>query len=174
MSFIGYSVLPPAGENWFLTETSGRKVVFAKEIAVLHTLVATVTTAPVFLDFDSPEDFVTWAKQARERDRDPHRYRLIEHQETLDRSLNAYCSKYHLKSEDSAAPGADGKSLILELDGYSCMHPSVPSLLIDISYSERYDPVKHTPIGKTEGESYFKTFTFDSVEQDVLERWIYE
>jgi len=171
IGFNGYSVLPPEGDHWYLTEKSETAVILEKQISGLHMFYATAVASPLLINFDSPGEFVAWVKKKRDRDSDPTRFRLIEHVEKPDRLFGAYCSRYYWKSVDTQLPKTHGATFILEMNGYSCMHPAAPSLLIDIGYSEEYDPANHTPIDKKEGEEFLRTLRFDDLERADVKSW---
>ncbi len=161
LSFTGYSILPPEGDHWYLVARNASNVIFSKELdPKYHTFMAMTISIPVLTDFEGPEDFITWVKSSREKDSDPKRFRILEHEESLERYHGAYCSKYHMKSEDRGAKIPGSSVMIFEINGLSCMHPTAPSFLIDIGYSERYDPDKHTPIAHDSGERFLKSLEF--------------
>lgn len=157
----GYSVLPPQGKNWFELQRDKQQALFGKKVeSHTHSFVATATSGQVAEKFEKAEQFQEYVDKMRVADIDPTRYKLIEFNSGFDPSFPAWCVKYHAKTEDRGAPYAMGRALLLEHFGVTCLHPTLPGLVIDVGYSERGRPAEISAELRAEGEGFMRSLKF--------------
>lgn len=137
-----YSILPPQDKGWTYVDregVDGYVLMFRKEAkSKTHTYVGTVNEIHINASFSSPEEFLSFVKKTIEMNNDVRRYKILEDKMFLDDRFGAYCVSYHHKAEDHGAK-QKGQSdfLILEGYGYTFLHPTNKSIMIDVTYSER-------------------------------------
>lgn len=158
----GVNVPPPPGKNWHVASKDNDGVTFVKDLGQegASSFMALVSTVYPGASFDQPEEFLAWTRETRKKDTDPKRFRLIRHREALDETPGKFCVRYHLKAEDRGVPVKDEPFLILEVKGYSCLHPGDPGLLVDFRYVLRYPPKKKEKGLSQEGERFLRGITF--------------
>ena len=155
----GLSVLPPQGANWFRTSVPAKPpavflVTFAKKPreepptrpADARVIYARVTAADLHdtrmqapAAFETRAAFLDWLKQSaqmRAGEMVTGRQRLIEHDATLDGSLEATCARYRRVTELTGLGSFRESVFILATRGLFCLHPHWPRYLIDIGYTQ--------------------------------------
>ena len=156
----GYSILPPQGQNWFELKRDLRSVFFGKKIASrTHAFIATAMSAPITEKFENPETFRDYVSRNLPL-RGDERHTVIENRAEVDNRLGRFCVRHYTKAEDRNAPYAQGKTLLAETFGVSCLHPDNASLNISVSYTERSNPAETSAELRTEGESFVHSLKF--------------
>jgi hypothetical protein len=157
----GVSVPPPPGRNWSTASKSSDSVTFVKDMrSTARSFMALASTVSTGISFDRPEEFLEWTRESRKKDTDPKRFRLLAHREKLDGTRGVFCVRYHLKAEDRGAAVKSEPLLLLEVNGFSCLHPEDPGLLVDFRYAERYPPGKQEKNLRREGERFLQGVSF--------------
>jgi hypothetical protein len=134
-AFQGFTLSPPAGEDWYSLAKSRTRAAFGRRIgSQTHTLVAAVQSERLGRPVESPDALVAHLKARRASDLDPERFRLLAVEESRADIDGAWCTRYRLDAEERAG---DGRMLALHVEGRSCAHPASPDLLVDMSVSER-------------------------------------
>jgi hypothetical protein len=161
----GITINPPQGQNWYVLRRDREAVFFGKKVdSPTHAFAATAITQLVQRTFNSPEEFLEFVKQAHGVEIDPVRQRVLENDAALDGSTTRYCVRYHIKTEDGAARGTQNEPLITVNYGVTCMHPTIPQLLVDVGYSERGRQNDLDPELRAEGDSVVRSLRFTGVE----------
>lgn len=137
-NYLGlFTIMPPQGDNWYELQRQAGLLVYGKKLgSSSHTFIASVHVTKTDIQFTNEADFVSFAKKARSNDTSPDRFNMIVHDEALDSSRSAFCTKFHHKAEDKLASRSSGQLSILESKGFTCLHPKQP-LIVTIQYSER-------------------------------------
>lgn len=158
----GYSILPPEGENWFSMKTAPGSVALAKKLedSPAHTFTATVFATPFTVRFNSPEEFKEFVEKGQKADTDPNRFTTLEYNISLDDRFGAYTVRYHSKMEDRKAKVSpvDTQFLIMEITGYTFIHPDSPDLVLHVQYSDRYKKGEKDPSLDEIGEKFINNF----------------
>jgi hypothetical protein len=158
--FEGYSVLPPQGRDWFELKRDSRTVFFGKKIASrTHAFVAIAISASITDKFENPEAFRDYIGSSLPL-RGDERHTVIENRVEIDNTLGRFCVRHYTKSEDRDALYAQGKALLAETFGVSCLHPDNANLNIGVSYTERGDPAETSAELRAEGESFVRSLKF--------------
>jgi hypothetical protein len=156
----GYSVLSPQGKDWFELKRDPHTVFFGKKIASrTHAFIATAMSAPITDKFDTPEQFRDYIGRVLPL-RGDGRHRVIENRVEMDDRLGRFCVRYHTKAEDRDAPYAQGKTLLAETSGVTCLHPENANLNISVSYTERGNPAETSAELRAEGENFVRSLKF--------------
>ncbi len=156
----GYSILPPPGKDWFELKRDLQSAFFGKKIASrTHAFIATAMSAPITEKFDTPEQFRDYIGRVLPL-RGDGRHRVIENRVEMDERLGRFCVKYQIRAEDRDAPYSQGKTLMAETFGVTCLHPDNANLNISVSYTERGDPAETSAELRAEGESFVRSLRF--------------
>jgi hypothetical protein len=156
----GYSVLPPQGTDWFELKRDPQTVFFGKKIASrTHAFIATAMSALIADKFENPEAFRDYVRRNLPL-RGDERHTVIENRVELDDRLGRFCVRHYTKAEDRDAPYAQGKTLMAETFGVSCLHPDNANLNISVSYTERGTPAETSSELRAEGESFVRSLKF--------------
>lgn len=156
----GYSILAPQGKDWFELKRDGQTVFFGKKIASrTHAFIATAMSALITDQFENPEAFLDYVSR-RLPLRGDGRHRVIENRVEIDNKLGRFCVRHYTQAEDRDAPFAQGKTLVAETFGVTCLHPDNPKLNVSVSYTERGNPAETSPELRAEGESFVGSLKF--------------
>jgi hypothetical protein len=76
-------------------------------------------------DIFSEEHFLAHVSGERLREPGIGRFRLLENEESVDRSRETYCVRYRTMSEDRSATVQSGRTamMVTDMSGYHCRHP---------------------------------------------------
>ena len=157
----GLSVLPPKGDNWFITPLPPKSdnpavplMGFVKRLAekpptraadarliaarvIVYELRNPRMQAPAV--FESATAFVDWLKQGAERLSGgmlTGRQRLIQQDATPDNSFGATCAQYRRVTELRGWGNFQDSVFILTTRGWFCLHPHWPNYMIDTGYTQ--------------------------------------
>ena len=158
------TVHPPQGRDWYVFHNDREAVLFGKKLdSPTHAFAVSVITQLVERSFTSPEEFLQFIKQAHQAGIDPARQKVLENDGILDESVARYCVRYHVKAEDRGAPGAEHSPLSMVNYGITCLHPTIPQLLLDVGYSERGRPGELDAELRAEGDSVVRSLSFTEI-----------
>ena len=156
----GYSVQPPPGKNWFELKRDKEYVYFGRKLpSRTHSFIAIALSAALREEFKKPEefrDFVSKMLAAAGDARNP----VVESRAELDDTLGRYCVRHYTRAEDREAIYAEGRVLLVETVGVSCLHPDNSGLTIDVSYTQRGYPQEIGAELRSEGESFVRSLKF--------------
>jgi hypothetical protein len=157
----GYSVLPPSGKDWFEMGRDKQQVLFGKRIeSRTHSFGATATSGVIIEKFETREQFQDYVNKMRFSDLGSDRYKVLEFSSDFDPAFPAWCVRYRAKTQDRAAPFSVGRVLLFEHIGVTCLHPTIPELVVDVGYSERGRPAEISVELRGEGESFMRSLKF--------------
>lgn len=163
--YLGFSILPPQGANWYLIQEDQGTIAFAKGAGSQpHTFAAAVFIAKILPVWKTPNEFTESVKKGRRADTDETRYKILQEDYDLDNKFGQYCVRYHTIVADHGVIPAEGPPfMILEAYGYCCMHPKETGMYYDVNYSERYKPGESDPSLKPIGEEFINNFRFEDI-----------
>ena len=147
----GFSVTPPQGEHWCISDKDSTKGILFSTGAALgrrfdarpspQTMSNTLGAAAVVVDpgewkVDTPEGLRAFAEyRIRE---EPGRFRRREALVSPEAGFGAECVRANQVVEERHNPGAPGAVLIMVNRQVFCRHPDSPRRVILIGVSERY------------------------------------
>jgi hypothetical protein len=181
LQFDGFFIRAPQGEDWLIDTSQaghGIPIVFTKKhdpgamgAGEAHTVVAMVLVERIKLPVGNRDELLQHLIQSFEKQlRDSPRYKLISLKTSEDRSLNADCVRYTVTAEDRAVPGFPGAVFVLGVRGFRCIQPdrlaplSLPSLVVDVGYSQRFRNGQWIEAFDPEAEPFLKSLAFTYVE----------
>jgi len=158
----GITVLPPPGSSWIET-INGDDIFYVKTESSLktHSCIASAVVIEPRTDLNTPEDFLVFVKEKKEYNQDVKRYRNMKVDCALDDRYGQYCVKYHMVYEDHRAKNrGEADYLMVEVFGYTILHPRENATAIDIAYSERYKPGEDKTEWRNEGQAFLASLKF--------------
>ncbi len=158
------TIHPPQGKDWYVFRSDREAVFFGKKLdSPTHAFAVSVITQLIERTFASPEEFLEFIRQAHQAGIDPARQKVLENDAVLDESVARYCVRYHVKAQDTGAPGAQNTPLTVVNYGVTCMHPRSPQLLVDAGYSERGRNDELNAELRAEGDSVVRSLSFTEI-----------
>ncbi len=160
--YPGFRMEAPEGEAWRLVQQNARSLVWMKRVEMVDgSFLVAVLTGPAPRAFSDKAQFVAFVKQTKQSNPDPQRFRV--HRNTLEEVTEPgrECVAYDTAIEDQAKKTDDGRSLILEVTGLSCLHPDDRSRFFDIQFSSRHPAGVDTRRSELDdGASFLENFRF--------------
>jgi len=158
------TVRPPQGKDWYVFRSDREAAFFGKKLdSPTHAYAVSVITQLVERTIATPREFLEFIKQAHQAGIDSARQTVVENDGILDESVARYCVRYHVKAEDTGAPGAGHSPLSMVNYGITCMHPTIPQLLLDVGYSERGRPGELNAELRAEGDGVVRSLAFTGI-----------
>ena len=157
----GYTILPPAGADWeyYSDEMKDRyHLNFLKKIhgSDSHSLMVGLIETQNAASFENPQEFKKFMQSTVEMAMYSNKLRSLDKNIELDDKFGLYTLKYYMKAEDRRSVGSGNEAfLILANYGYVFIHPNIPKLIIQVSYSERGRPADIRPDLEQEAEIFF-------------------
>ena len=145
-SFFAFSIPPPEGQNWFVTEQGYTWINYLKktESKEKHTVIAMAMSHAIDLSPSEIEDFIGYVEKVSKSEISDSRFQALNQKVTEMVIDGIDCAKVDLKAEDHGVPWA-GTIYILEGVDVLCLHPDFSHLLMRFGYSQRYEKNK-TPL----------------------------
>jgi len=136
--FPGFTIEPPGGDAWRMVARNAASLVWMRRVpGAVSTFGTAVLTQPLAIEFENPEAFLSWVRETKTANPDPHRYRLTGSELVLASEVARFCVRYLTVIEDRAnGPSASGV-LELRVAGLACLHPAAPNRYYDVQYSSR-------------------------------------
>jgi len=157
----GYTILPPAGEDWeyYSSEMNNRyHLNFFKKIPGSddHRLTVGLIETQNAATFESPQEFKKFTQSTVEMAMDSNKLAIRDKKIELDDKFGPYTLKYYIKSEDRRAVGSGNEPFLILVDyGYVFVHPNIPKLIVQVSFSERGRPADISPDLEKEAALFF-------------------
>jgi hypothetical protein len=171
LEFGDFSILPPHGESWFITDPALLRRQVPDMIALFrktltppsksHTVAATVRGGQVPISAGSRTELLQ--KLARLNFAKTERHRPISVNISPDKTLAPNCVRYDGVTEDRGVPGYPGSLFIWDQHGFVCFHPDVSDAAIDIQYSQRRLQEEPPLSLEAEGEPFVKSLLFNKL-----------
>jgi len=179
LQFVGFSVLPPQGNNWYFNMEGQYVVSFGKfdrgkykpGTKPTHTLIVTAFSGQLTPEnkIDTPERLYAFSEAFLHR-KGPTRFDSQEIELTPYRTQETDCVQYDHVVEERDNPKVAGAILTITAHGFICRNSYSPDWLISAFYSERYIPGEKIDVGpsfKREGQSFLKNIVFTPPPKEV-------
>ena len=180
LQFPGFSILPPKGDSWFIVESLPTPPNWTLHVALLKKLRETIKRPSEFhliyafvktqslgnVTFGNRTELLQYLAQALENENrgnpDP-RVRNLESKASLDKYLGWDCIRYEIRWESHNPPAFPGFIFLHTVRGFQFLHPDSSTLVIDISYSERYLRGQQSIPLEAEIEPFLRSLVFTPV-----------
>ena len=167
VELVGVSVLPPAGQTWYLGPRDCCHIAFGRRPPdPPHTIVALALVEKIEIGGAvlGPIQNAQDLKEVTERrlQSDGH-ITTIESSVRVDTGRDAECVRIDAVQEVRDNPRFPGVVLVLVAHTLDCLHPQAPGYMVSIGYSERYPKGQQAFSAealRTEGELFIQSATF--------------
>ncbi len=173
LHFVGFSVLPPQGNNWYFSRESRYTVGFGKVdpnkyksgIKLTHTLFTTSYSnmVAVGVKIDTPERLLKFSEILLRGKNDTGRFRTLKLELTAYRTQETDCVQYDQVVEERDNPRFAGSVLTITANGFICRNTYSPDWFVSAFYTERYIPGKKVDSGESferESQIFLKSIVF--------------
>jgi hypothetical protein len=166
----GVSVLPPAGQTWYVGPRDSRHILFIRRPPDSpHTIraMALVDKIEIGGAVLGPIRHAQDLQEVTERRlQSGGRFVTIESNVRPDTSRGAECVRVDAVQEERDNPRFPGVVLVLVSHALDCVHPRSPGYVVSVSYGERYPKGQQAfPVEtlRSEGEPFIRNATFTPV-----------
>lgn len=151
-NFMGlFVIMPPQGNEWYEVVRKSGILAYGKKLeSNKHTFIASAQVSRIDKVFNNENEFLSFVKTSRVGDTDQNKFSGLTYKEEIDNTHGNYCTRYLLKAEEK------GKGTI-ESNGYTCLHPMQPQLVVTVEYSERTQDITVGNEIRNEGEQFIKS-----------------
>lgn len=174
LRFIGFSLFPPQGNNWYFGPADEFGAIFGKMdrdkypsgTKPTHTLLAAAFSAQLKPDvkIDTPENLYAFSEAfLRDKGQESARFDPQETELTAYRTQETDCVRYDQVVEERDNPKVPGAILTITAHGFICRNRYSPDWLIWAFYSERYIPGEKVDVGPSferEGQIFLDSIVF--------------
>ena len=180
LQFVGFSVLPPQGNNWYLTRESRYTVGFGKvdlnkyqsatEITHSFLAVSYSDMVAVGVKIDTPERLLKFSEVLLREKNDTGRFRPLKLELNPYRTQETDCVQYDQVVEERDNPRFAGSILTITANGFLCRNTYSPDWFVSAYYTERYIPEKKVDSGKSferESQIFLKKIVFTPPPKEV-------
>lgn len=179
IEFQGFSILPPNGENWFISGQNKYKVLFVKRLdsqssatnTKAYGLEAQVRTFFVSPQLKTHKEILEHIDAEKKKNVNAGERLLTFNSSSMNGSLGSDCLKYDWKLEDRGVPVIGRAAIevfIREEHGFTCLHPNYPQYVVELAYGQRYLEGKQLSIPGVEVESFLKSLKFNRLEKPFV------
>lgn len=175
-AFIGYAVTPPGGQ-WFVAEGTPRGGTMGLHLSSSepHSAVLAISSETLEQPLESDAALLDLARARHARIGE--RWTLQRHDETVVRHAGTRCARHRIdaREPEDRSPRKDaekGNALrtALFVTGLSCVHPTDPSLLVEIGVSERSRGTGMTPAVQKDAEAVIASLSFHRYSEQALRK----
>lgn len=176
MRLEGFSIVPPQGENWFSTPVSAQDAVWRSVAGFIKqppqqtpgTAVWATTAVANLVDtpFQGPDQLLEQLVRSREAELQSPRFRLLEFKTAAGPSSG--CRRYDAVAEDRGVNEFPGTVFILTVHHTICLHPNVPTMAVNMAYSERRREGQPAAPMTAEGEPFLRGLQFAALSRPTV------
>ena len=175
-SFIGYRVTTPSSPAWFVAAGTPRGATLGKRIGTEAGTAILVLSSDLLdqpVETDEALLALTRSRHARLGDR----WELQRHEETIARHGGARCARHTIEGREpedrsprKEADKVNAQRASMHAFGLACVHPTEPSLLVEVAVSERSRAVAMTAETSKEAEAVIASLAFDRYSERSLQK----
>ncbi len=162
--FEGFSFMPPNEKGWIVIKKGDDWVALAKRGAAMDETYAIQASLLMKLpEFKSDQEFLRFSRQAFNNNSDSGRFQILQSSDRLVNGKRGKCVKFYTQSKDRDPLTRSKRKghMILEIMGFSCLHPDDKSKGVLISHSKRYFPGQKTERITERSWELFRSLEFE-------------
>jgi hypothetical protein len=156
-----FKVLAPVSSVWQCEQTSDQLFMAGRTLGgnPFYTLVLQAEEyPPAPTPVTSGQELLNGVQAAAEKEaKQPGRYEMVEHTESVVMQSDITCVKYQKRWIDHGGQATQHKELKMGASGLVCVHPKAPTHLIEVSYSYRSDRYLLPLEVEREGRAFIKS-----------------
>lgn len=124
--------------------------------------VATLQDTP----FQGPDQLLEHLVRSREAELKSPRFRLVEFKSAAGPSSG--CRRYDAVAEDRGVTDFPGQVFMLTVHHTICVHPNIPTLAVNVAYSERRPQAQPAAPLAAEGEPFLRSLQFSALSRPTV------
>ncbi len=160
-STLGFSVVPPPGNNWFVQVKDNSLIYLKKSDPYAYSLQTKATEIKFSKSTQLKDDFIQYVLNKKAKSLVGIKYKNAKIDYTFDNEFAAFCVKYNHRYEDHGYRHLkEDQYVIIVNKGVVCKHPKYPKNGIELSYKEKILSSSHHPSFRNEGEQFLKGLAF--------------
>ena len=176
-AFIGFAVTTPSEPQWFVATSTPRGGSMGQHLSVndAHTAVLVLSSEILSTPVDTDSALLELARGRHAKLAE--RWQISKHDETIVRHAGTRCARHVLeaiqledKSPRKNAAKANEQRSSMFVSGISCVHPTDPSMLIEVGISERGQVAAMSPAVVRDAEQAIASLTFDRFNEQALQQ----
>jgi hypothetical protein len=175
-SFIGYGITAPAGAEWFVTDGTPRGGTLGRYLSTTEPHTAVLVLSSEVLDAPVETDAALLDRARARHARIGDRWALQRHEETLVRHAGTRCARHDIvaREPEDRSPRKDteqfnARRTTLFVSGLSCIHPTDPTVLVEVGVSERSRGTAMTPSVRADVDAVIASLAFHRYSEQVLQ-----
>ena len=160
-AFPGFSLIPPAGEQWTLASRADNSILWVRETGHPERSFAfAVVAGQAPTSVRTQAELVAFLRRLGDAPPPSPNLELVTSTaEPVDGASDA-CARHDAVVRDKAA------GTLLTVAGVTCLHPDYPGRMFDVQYSQRAGEETHEEALNLEGEALLKSFRFEQAPGD--------
>ena len=176
-AFIGYAVTTPSDPNWFVATGTPRGGSMGRHLSSGddHTAVLVLSSDLVGKPIDSDAALLELARSRHAKLSE--RWQIGKHEETIVRHAGTRCARHTLEAiqhEDTSprktAAKANEQRNSMFVIGISCVHPTDPTMLVEVGVSERGRITAGSPTVALDAEQTIASLSFHRFNEQALQK----
>jgi hypothetical protein len=164
--FDGFSFQPPREKGWIVIKKGNDWVALAKKGAAVDETYAIQASLLMKLpEFKNDQEFLRFSRRAFNNDSDGGRFQILKSSDRLVKGKRGNCVKFYTQSRDKDPLTRSRRkgSMILEIMGFTCLHPQDRKKGVIISHSKRYFPGQKTERITERSWELFRSLAFEKL-----------
>ncbi len=164
--FEGFSFMPPNEKGWLVIKKGDDWVALARKGAAMDETYAIQASLLMKLpEFKNDQEFLRFSRQAFNNDSDGGRFQILKHSDRLVQGKRGRCVKFYTQSKDKDPLTRSKRKgyMILEIMGFTCLHPDDKKKGVLISHSKRYFPGQKTERITERSWELFRSLEFEKL-----------
>ena len=174
--FIGFAVATPTGPEWFVATSNPRSGSMGRHLSAGgdHTAVLVLSSEMLAKPIETDGALLELARSRHAKLSE--RWQIGKHEETIVRHAGTRCARHTLEAvqlEDTSprkdAAKANEQRNSMFVIGISCVHPTDPTMLVEVGVSERGRAIKSSPAVARDAEQAIASLSFDRFSEQALQ-----
>lgn len=176
-AFIGYAITPPADAGWFVANGTPRGGAMGRLLSSGGDQTAVLVLASELLDKPVDSDTALLELARGRHAKIGERWEVSKHEETITRHAGTRCARHVLEAiqpEDRSPRKGAAKAIeqraTLNVRGLSCVHPTDPTLLVEVGVSERGRAATMSPAIERDADQVIASLAFHRYSEQALQK----
>ncbi|MGH6609937.1 MAG: tetratricopeptide repeat protein, partial [Burkholderiaceae bacterium] len=176
-AFIGFAVTTPAEGNWFVATGTPRSGSMGRHLSAGDDHTAVMVMQSELLDKPVDTDAGLLELTRSRHAKLAERWQIDKHDETIVRHAGTRCARHSLdaqqledKSPRKDAAKANAQRASMFVVGISCVHPTDPTMLVEVGVSERGRTSKISPDIVRDAEAAIASLSFQRYSEQALQK----
>jgi hypothetical protein len=176
-AFIGYAITTPDSADWFVATSTPRGATMGRDVDRKAGSTAVLVFTSEILDKPVDSDTALLQLARARHAKIGERWVVSKHEEKLVRHAGTRCSRHELTAREpedlsprAAAAKANAARSHLLVTGLSCVHPTDPTLLVEIGASERGTQPTMNPALTRDAEAVISSLAFHRFSEQALQK----